>query len=101
MTKPIERHVLPEADLTAAVSSLDGWEVTDGMLRRSVTASSFASAIELVRKVAIVAEEMDHHPDIDIRWRTVTFALTTHDSGGITALDIDQAHQIDHFAGLA
>ncbi|COW50003.1 pterin-4-alpha-carbinolamine dehydratase [Mycobacterium tuberculosis] len=45
------------------------------------------------------AEEVNHHPDIDIRWRTVTFALVTHAVGGITENDIAMAHDIDAMFG--
>ena len=45
--------------------------------------------------VAADAEAMNHHPDIDIRWRTLHFTLSTHSEGGITQLDIELAHQID------
>ena len=41
---------------------------------------------------------MDHHPDLDIRWRTVHVVLSTHDAGGVTQLDIEQAHRIDGIA---
>jgi 4a-hydroxytetrahydrobiopterin dehydratase len=63
-----------------------------------VTAPTFLAGVELVRQVAEVAEGMDHHPDIDIRWRKVTFALSTHDAGGITVLDLEQARAIDGLA---
>jgi 4a-hydroxytetrahydrobiopterin dehydratase len=90
------RHeVLSPDTLHAALPSLTGWSVSDGMLRREVTAVSFPQAIELVRLVADVAEAMNHHPDIDIRWTTVRFALSTHDSGGITDLDLEQAAKIN------
>jgi 4a-hydroxytetrahydrobiopterin dehydratase len=46
--------------------------------------------------VAEIAEARNHHPDIDIRWRTVTFRCSTHSKGGITDLDIELAEQIDH-----
>ena len=45
-----------------------------------------------------MAEEMDHHPDLDIRWRAVHVGLSTHDAGGVTQLDIEQAHRIDEIA---
>ena len=50
--------------------------------------------MQLVTDVAEVAEEMDHHPDIDIRWRTVSFFLVTHSAGGVSQLDIEFAHRI-------
>ncbi|HET6816585.1 MAG TPA: 4a-hydroxytetrahydrobiopterin dehydratase [Mycobacteriales bacterium] len=72
-----------------------GWERDGGTLTRSVECSSFPAAIELVRRVADVAEERDHHPDIDIRWRTLRFALSTHSEGGITEKDTALAETID------
>jgi 4a-hydroxytetrahydrobiopterin dehydratase len=53
-----------------------------------------------VRRVAEFAEQKDHHPDIDIRWRTVTFALVTHSAGGITEKDVEMAGEIDRILGL-
>lgn len=91
----MKREVLTDAELAEAVASLDGWDVSDGMLRRSVTAPSFLAGIEFVRSVAEIAEELDHHPDIDIRWRTVSLALSTHDRGGITDVDIEAAHRFN------
>jgi 4a-hydroxytetrahydrobiopterin dehydratase len=49
--------------------------------------------------VGAVAEEMDHHPDIDIRWNVVTLRLSTHSAGGITRLDLELAARIDALAG--
>ena len=62
---------------------------------RSVEAGSFLEGIELVRRVAEAAEASDHHPDIDIRWRTVTFRLSTHSEGGLTDKDLVMAGTID------
>ncbi|MCU4183935.1 4a-hydroxytetrahydrobiopterin dehydratase [Acidiferrimicrobium sp. IK] len=86
---------LPAADLAHAVAALDGWEGDLEGITRTIETDSFPAAIDLVRAVADIAEEMNHHPDIDIRWRTVTFTLRTHDAGGVTKLDIDQAKRID------
>ena len=60
---------------------------------------SFLAGIDAVRRVAEHAEAQDHHPDIDIRWRTVTFALVTHSAGGITQNDIEMARDIDGILG--
>jgi len=64
-------------------------------ITRSIECIDFMTAIELVGKVAVISEKMDHHPDIEIRWRTVTFSLTTHSTGTITELDLMLARQID------
>jgi 4a-hydroxytetrahydrobiopterin dehydratase len=87
--------VLSDDEVDAAAADLNGWQRTDGALRRSVTFPAYLDGIEAVRRVAEHAERIDHHPDIDIRWRTVTFALVTHSEGGITDRDVQLAQQID------
>jgi 4a-hydroxytetrahydrobiopterin dehydratase len=78
-----------------ALPDLDGWERKDGALRRSIKFPAFLEGIDAVRRVGERAEQKDHHPDIDIRWRTVTFALVTHSEGGITDKDVEMAKEID------
>ena len=90
--------MLTDEQVDAAAESLDGWRRGDGALRRSVKFPTFLDGIEAVRRVAEHAERADHHPDIDIRWRTVTFALVTHSEGGITAKDVQMAADIDGIA---
>ncbi|WP_167098783.1 4a-hydroxytetrahydrobiopterin dehydratase [Mycobacterium sp. DL592] len=87
--------VLTDEQVDAAAEDLDGWHRLDGALRRSVTFGAFLDGIEAVRRVAEHAERADHHPDIDIRWRTVTFALVTHSEGGITDKDVAMAREIN------
>ena len=87
--------VLSDEQVDAAAATLDGWQRADGALRRAVTFASFLEGIDAVRRVAEEAERADHHPDIDIRWRTVTFTLVTHSQGGITAQDLQMAQDID------
>ena len=87
--------VLTDEQVDATLPDLDGWERADGALRRAVKFASFLAGIDAVRRVAEHAEAKDHHPDIDIRWRTVSFALVTHSAGGITEKDIAMARDID------
>jgi len=87
--------VLTDDQVDAALPDLNGWERKEGALRRSVKFPKFLAGIDAVRRVAEHAEAADHHPDIDIRWRTVTFALVTHSEGGITDKDVAMAHDID------
>ena len=87
---------LLEADaVLAALASLDGWTGDPTALTRTVKLSTFPAAIAAVDRVAEVAEELDHHPDIDIRWRTLTFRLSTHSAGGVTQSDVELARRID------
>jgi 4a-hydroxytetrahydrobiopterin dehydratase len=78
-----------------AVAVLDGWEGGPEAIVRTVGLRSFPAAIEVVDRVAKVAEEMDHHPDIDIRWRTLTFRCVTYSARGVTDRDIKLAERID------
>jgi 4a-hydroxytetrahydrobiopterin dehydratase len=87
--------VLTDDQVDAAAKDLNDWARSDGSLRRSVKFPAFLAGIDAVRRVAEHAEAKDHHPDIDIRWRTVTFALVTHSEGGITDKDVQMAKDID------
>ncbi|QUR68575.1 4a-hydroxytetrahydrobiopterin dehydratase [Mycobacterium spongiae] len=91
--------VLTDDQVDAALPDLNGWERADGVLRRKIKFPTFLAGIDAVRRVADHAEAKDHHPDIDIRWRTVTFMLVTHSAGGITQNDIGMAHDIDEIVG--
>ncbi|HEU4362572.1 MAG TPA: 4a-hydroxytetrahydrobiopterin dehydratase [Mycobacterium sp.] len=87
--------VLTDEQVDAALPELDGWRRAEGTLRRSIKFPTFLAGIDAVRRVAEHAEAKDHHPDIDIRWRTVTFALVTHAVGGITENDVAMARDIN------
>ncbi len=91
--------VLSTDELTGALAGLPGWAGDVTGIERSITAGSFLAGIRLVDAVAEAAEAADHHPDIDIRWRTVTFRLSTHSAGGVTEKDVALARQIDALAG--
>jgi 4a-hydroxytetrahydrobiopterin dehydratase len=82
-------------EVAAALESLPGWSGDASAIRRSIECASFPAAIAVVDAVAVAAEAADHHPDIDIRWRTLHFVLSTHDAGGVTELDIALAKQIE------
>jgi 4a-hydroxytetrahydrobiopterin dehydratase len=73
------------------MSADSDWAEIDGALRRTVQLPSFAEAIAFVNRIADLAEEANHHPDIDIRYRTVTVSWTTHSAGGITERDRELA----------
>ena len=91
--------MLTDDQVDAAAKDLNDWAREDGALRRSVKFPAFLAGIDAVRRVAEHAEAEDHHPDIDIRWRTVTFALVTHSEGGITDKDVQMAKDIDGIIG--
>jgi 4a-hydroxytetrahydrobiopterin dehydratase len=86
---------LTSEELERGLTELDGWSVEGGSLMKTLKFSTFPGGIAFVNQVAGLAEEMGHHPDIDIRYSTVALSLSTHDEGGITTKDIALARQID------
>ena len=93
---------LLDADaIQTSLAGLDDWDGGPDGIVRTVRLPSFPAAIAVVNRVAEVAEAMDHHPDIDIRWRTLTFACATHSAGGVTDKDVDLARKIDDIIAAA
>jgi 4a-hydroxytetrahydrobiopterin dehydratase len=90
-----DRTPLPEADLKLELERLDSWSRDSAAIRRTFRFQRFAEGIAFVNAVAAVADELDHHPDIDIRYTNVTMRLSTHDAGGVTRSDVQLAERID------
>ena len=88
------RSVLDDVAIDAALAGR-AWVREGASLVLTRSFPAFMDGIAFVRAVADVAEAMDHHPDIDIRWRTVTLRVSTHSSGGITQVDLDFADEVD------
>lgn len=86
---------LSDADITAALAELPGWKLEAGMLQKTYKHDTFPEAIVFVNAVAHLAELANHHPDVDIRYSNITLRLTTHDSGGITAKDVELAKEVE------
>jgi 4a-hydroxytetrahydrobiopterin dehydratase len=93
--------VLDEKQIKDALTDRPKWEYRDGTITRQVHAADFLGGIRLVDRVAEVAESVNHHPDIDIRYTDVTFRLVTHAAGGVTDNDLDMAGRIDQIIGDA
>ena len=72
-----------------------GWKRRANKLTKDFEFESFRDSIVFVNRIATLADGMNHHPDIDVRYATVTVTVTTHDAGGITEKDLDLAAQID------
>jgi 4a-hydroxytetrahydrobiopterin dehydratase len=87
--------IIASADLPAFLAQCPAWRLEGKAITRTVKLSSFPEAIAFVGRVADLAEEANHHPDFDIRYREVTLRLTTHSKGGLTGRDFDLARRID------
>lgn len=89
------RTKLSDLEIRRALSDLPGWSRKGDALAKTYSFARFADGIRFVQQIADVADGMDHHPDIDIRYTKVTFSLSTHDAGGITQRDLDLAKKIE------
>jgi 4a-hydroxytetrahydrobiopterin dehydratase len=89
------RQKLSDLEIQRALGGLPGWSRRGDALTKTYTFDRFASGISFVDKVATIADAMDHHPDIDIRYTKVTMTLSTHDAGGITKSDLELAQKIE------
>lgn len=92
-------RLLTDEEIERQLADLPDWrrgqgDEAAGTIRATLTAPDFLTGIRFVSEVGAAAEQMQHHPDIDIRYTSVSFALSTHDAGGLTQLDVELAHQI-------
>lgn len=86
---------LTDPEIAAAVTRLPGWSVANGKLHREFAFDDFAAAFAFMTRVAVLAEDRDHHPDWSNIYNRVTIDLQTHDAGGITEKDCELASAIE------
>ena len=86
---------LTEAEIAGLATSLPRWSVEGGQLRRSFKFADFSAAWAFMSRVALLAEQQDHHPDWSNVYNRVDIALSTHDAGGLTARDVKLALAIE------
>ncbi len=82
---------LSQGEIAERLASLPGWTHADGALRREFVFADFPEAFAFMTRVALAAEKLDHHPEWTNVWSRVSVVLTTHDAGGVTALDLELA----------
>ena len=88
--------LLVETELVEHLKDLPLWRRDGATVVREIQASNFAAAIGVVNAIALLAESMDHHPDLFVYgWNKLRITLSTHDQGGLTILDIQLAKKID------
>jgi 4a-hydroxytetrahydrobiopterin dehydratase len=93
MSRP---DLLKEEEILSKLSDLHNWESNGKEINREIVASNFAAAVGIVNSVAIIAETLDHHPDILLYgWNKVRITSSTHDKGGLTELDFTLANKIE------
>jgi len=86
---------LEEAQISAALAGVPQWQRREQVITRTYEFKDFLEAMKFVNAVAALAEQAQHHPDLDVRWNQVTLAFTTHDAGGLTNKDFLLARECD------
>lgn len=89
----IQKMTLP--DIETELKNLDGWELKNEKLHRQLKFKNFVQAWGFMTQVAILAEQMDHHPEWFNVYSRVTIDLTTHEAGGISERDFDLSKKIN------
>lgn len=90
--------LLSEEEIEKRLAELEGWARRGPAINKRFRLPTFREAIAFVNRVADLAEEADHHPDISINWRNVTLTLITYSEGGLTEKDFNLAHKIEEVA---
>ncbi len=87
--------LLNKDQIAEQFGQLKGWTIEGKEIKKLVESADFVHAMGFVNSVALLAEKLNHHPDIDIRWNKVHLALSTHSAGGLTEFDFKLAKAID------
>jgi len=89
---------LSGADIEERLAGLDGWERSGETITKQFDNGDFKGSVDFVNRLTPEAEDMNHHPDLEISWSTVTVSLSTHSEGGLTDNDFELARRIDALA---
>jgi 4a-hydroxytetrahydrobiopterin dehydratase len=86
---------LSDAEIDERLEGMDGWKRSGDAIEKEFDNGDFKGSVGFVNRLTPEAEEMNHHPDLDISWNTVTVTITTHSQGGLTENDFELARRID------
>lgn len=87
--------LLSDAEIEEGLAGLEGWERRGEVITKDFKREDFVGSVRFVDALVAPAEEMGHHPDLEISWDTVTVTITSHSEGGLTAADFELAGKID------
>ena len=86
---------LSNTDIQYAISDLNGWEFKNNAIHKIFTFESYLNSIAFINRLAEIAEENNHHPDMVVGWCKIDVAFTSHDQGGVTTACIDMAKKAE------
>lgn len=87
---------IDETECENLLGALPGWEVVNGELVKEFSFGAYLDGVEFAKRCGELAEEMNHHPDLLIRWRKVRVSIVTHSAGGLTELDFEYARRVEN-----
>ena len=87
--------LLSDEEIEAGLGELQGWRREGDAIAKEFELGDFAGSVDFVNRLAPVAEELNHHPDLGISWSKVKVTITTHSEGGLTENDFELAKKID------
>jgi 4a-hydroxytetrahydrobiopterin dehydratase len=90
--------LLDDQEIRSRLEELEGWERSGDAIRKQYKLDDFVGSVQFVEKLVEPAEDMGHHPDLEISWNRVTVTLSTHSQGGLTEADFELARRIDAVA---
>lgn len=88
-------ELLDDAEIATRLAGLDGWSRSEDAITKKFDNGDFVGSVEFVRRLTGPAQELGHHPDLEISWSEVTVSITSHSDGGLTANDFELAARID------
>jgi 4a-hydroxytetrahydrobiopterin dehydratase len=87
--------LMTDEEIRARLDDLEGWERSGDSIRKQFKLDGFVGSVAFVNRLVAPAEDMGHHPDLEISWNKVTVSLSTHSQGGLTEADFELAGKID------
>ncbi|MBI5310028.1 MAG: 4a-hydroxytetrahydrobiopterin dehydratase [Actinobacteria bacterium] len=90
--------LLTDAEIDERLAALSGWRRDGAAIVRTFDRGDFQGAVDFLNSVTVEAERANHHPDVAISWKEITFTISTHSQGGLTAADFALAAAIDALA---
>ena len=90
--------LLDDQQIKEKLSALDGWERSDDAITKTFERGEFVGSVDFVKSIVEPAEDMNHHPDLELSWDKVKVTITNHAEGGLTESDFELAKRIDAIA---
>jgi 4a-hydroxytetrahydrobiopterin dehydratase len=90
--------LLPDEEIESRLGDLEGWSRAGDVIKKEFMNEDFVGSVKFVDALVEPAEDMNHHPDLELSWDTVTVSITNHAAGGLTENDFELAKRIDKLA---